>query len=127
VVCCGATDDKDTLLLNEKGTSLYVHKKIGEEIRSISGHITVLEEIRLKYEDRDLLCVISAAILDNSCCGVGGCSFIEVPGYILSDHKEKSQDGSIVSKVEPVRKREDKEQISAVLKKLYPYSQIYFG
>ena len=113
--------------MNEKETSLYVHKKIGEEIRSISGHMTVIEEIRLQHEGRDLLCVISAAILDNSCCGVGGCSFIEVPGYILSDNKEKSQDGALVSKVEPVRENEEKEQITVALKKLYPYSQIYFG
>ena len=117
----------ESSILAQKEIKSYVHKEIGEEISSISGHMTILEENRFDYQGRDVLCVICAAVVDNSCCGVYGCLFVEVPGYVLSDNRGKSENAPVVSKVVPITGREAQEQISAALNRIYPYSQIYFG
>ncbi len=105
----------------------YIHKEIGQEIRSISGSLTILEEVRLSHQGRDLLCVVQVGIIDNACCGSGGCLFIEVPGYLLSRDRENDGTGQRTSQVMPVEDEAEKKAITAALNKLYPYSQIYFG
>ena len=77
----------------------YIHKEIGKEIHSISGYLMVLEEIRLNHRGQDLLCIVSVGVIDNSCCGAGGCLSLEVPGYILSS--EKNKEGQLISQVHP--------------------------
>jgi hypothetical protein len=103
----------------------YIHKEIGQEINSISGYLTLLEEIRLNHQGRDLLCIIQVGVVDNACCGSGGCLFVEVPGYLLGD-TEKDGNGQRVSRVMPVEDEEEKKAITAALNKIYPYSQIYY-
>jgi len=105
----------------------YIHKEIGQEIRSISGYLTIFDEIRLDHQGRDLLCIIQVGVIDNACCGSGGCLFIEVPGYLLSRDSEKDAAGQLISQVMPVEGEEEKREITVALNKLYPYSQIYFG
>ena len=103
----------------------YIHKEIGEEIRGISGYLTVLEEIRLNHRGQDLLCIVSVGVIDNSCCGVGGCLSLEVPGYIISS--EKNEKGQLISRVIPVEGEDEKREIAATLNTLYPWAQICFG
>ncbi len=103
----------------------YPHQGIGTEIRSISGYLTVLEEIRLNHGGRALLCIVSVGVIDNACCGAGGCLSIEIPGYILSS--EKNEQGQQISRVIPVEDQDEKTEIAAVLNKLYPYAQLCFG
>lgn len=61
----------------------YRHAEIGEEIRAIGGAYAVLREERLDWRGREVLVVIGAAQFDTSCCGVGGCGYALVPGYIV--------------------------------------------
>jgi hypothetical protein len=105
----------------------YTHKELGTEIRSISGYLTYLEERRLSFRGRDVLYIVGIGIIDNSCCGVGGCQFIEVPGYIMSWKNAVSQAGNVMSQVEPIGSEEDKKDIKAELEILYPHSQIIFS
>jgi hypothetical protein len=105
----------------------YLHQEIGEEIQFISGTLMVLEEIRLGHKGRDFLCIISVGIIDNACCGVGGCLLIEVPGYVLFWNREKNEAGQRISQVIPVEGENEKMEITATLNKLYPYAQIRFG
>jgi hypothetical protein len=103
----------------------YLHNEIGYEIRSISGSLTVLEEIVLDFQGRQLLCVVSVGVIDNACCGSGGCLLIEIPGYLVS--REMDDRGQKISKVMPVDDEKEINEIAAVLYKLYPNSQIRFG
>ena len=105
----------------------YLHREIGKEIRSISAGLTVLEEVRLTHEGRDLLCVLSAGVIDNACCGAGGCLLIEVPGYVFSWKSEKREAFQEVSQVIPIEGEDEKKEITAILNNLYPYAQIRFG
>ena len=80
----------------------YVHLELNEEISSISGHYIVLKEQRVPYKDRELLYLIGAAVIDNSCCGVGGFGFARVPGFVVEWKTKTTDEGKPVSLVEPI-------------------------
>jgi hypothetical protein len=105
--------------------NLYYHTEIGEEIRSISGSLTVLEEKVLDYQGRELLCIVQVGIIDNACCGSGGCLLVEVPGYLLS--REIDDRGRRISRVLPVEDDQEKAEITAALNKIYPHAQFRFA
>jgi hypothetical protein len=105
----------------------YTHKDIGEEISAISGYFTYLEESRLNVRGRDLLYAVGIGIVDNSCCGVGGCLFIEVPGYIVAWKNEVDKEGRWISRVDPVASEEEKNRIRKSLLEFYPWAQVTFG
>jgi hypothetical protein len=104
----------------------YVHQEIGKEVQSISATLTVFDEIHLDYKGREVLCILSAGVIDNACCGSGGCLLIEVPGILLSSDREKNETGQRISKVVPIEEEEEKKEISALLTKRFPSSQIRF-
>ncbi len=104
----------------------YTHEKLGEEVRSISGYYTITEEERLKYRGREILYTAGAAVIDNSCCGVGGCSFVNVPGYIVSWKEEGGDSSPAISEVEPIKEEDEQREIKELLIEKYPYAQINF-
>ena len=104
----------------------YIHHELGKDIRSISGYYTYLEQDRIKINGKDVLYVLGAGVIDNSCCGAGGCLFIEVPGYVTAWKSSLSADGRWISMVEPVTDENNKEDIRRALVKLHPHAQINF-
>ena len=104
----------------------YVHEALGKEVRSISGGYTLIEEERLCYRGREVFYVVGVAEVDNSCCGTGGCRFINVPGYVVSWKREKADFGMTVSEVETITAEEERKEIKHLLDKKYPHSQINF-
>jgi hypothetical protein len=104
----------------------YIHQEVGTEIQAISGHYTILEEGRLKQGERPFLYVLGVAVVDSSCCGTGGCRFLNVPGYVLSWKEKQSSEGSPVSEVETVVSEEDRKAVKAILDQRFPNSQIIF-
>jgi len=106
---------------------LYIHKDIGKEIRTISGYYTYIEEVRMNVQGRDVLYAVGVGVIDSSCCGVGGCLFIEVPGYIVSWKNGIDDGGHPVSRIELVVQEEDKNGIRQAISELYPNAQIIFS
>lgn len=104
----------------------YTHYELHSEVRTISGGYSYVKEEILSYKGRDILCVVGEGHVDNSCCGVGGCIFIDIPGYVLSLKKEKDESGLDVSEVEPVSDPEEKNEIATILQSSYPLAQIRF-
>lgn len=105
----------------------YVHKDIGMEIKTISGYFTYIEECRLGFRGREILCVRGVGVVDNSCCGVGGCSFIEVPGYIVSWKNAVDLVGHFISTIDLIESDEEKNGIKTTLNNHYPHSHVSFG
>jgi hypothetical protein len=105
----------------------YFHKELGTEIRSISGYLSYLEENRLSFQGRDVLYLVDIGIFDSSCCGPGGCQFIEITGYITSWKRERDRRGNFISQIDPIDSEEDQKEIKAELTKLYPSSQMSFS
>ena len=104
----------------------YIHKEIGIEVRAISGYYSYVEELRLDFRGRQVLSAVGIGVVDNSCCGVGGCYFIEVPGYVIPGERRTDANGNLVSEVDPIENEEDRKAIKAELNKLYPNTQVNF-
>jgi len=98
-------------------TKEYTHAELGEEVRSITGYYIPEKEIKLKYKNREFVYVFGAAVVDNSCCGVGGCGYALVPGYVVKWKSKKNKEGLPVSDVEPIRDDADKQAISDIVEK----------
>ncbi len=106
----------------------YTHQPIDNEmhINSISGYYTVEKEIKLHHKDQDILCIIGTGMVDSSCCGVAGCRYALVPGYISKWKKQINSDGLAVSEVEPVTDKDVQKIIGAQLTATEVISQINF-
>lgn len=102
----------------------YVHQEPGTEVRSISGYYTIQEEGRRENKGRQILYIVGAAVVDNSCCGSGGWRFLQVPGYIISWKTQKNDEGLFISEVEPILDEDERKEIQRILDKDYPQSQI---
>jgi len=105
----------------------YRHKELGTEIKVISGYFTYLEEERMTFRGRDVLYVVGVGVVDNSCCGVGGCLFIEVPGYVVSCKSDVDKEGRWISRIDAIEKDDEKEGIRRALEECYPHAQFNFS
>lgn len=94
----------------------YIHIEPGQENRAIAGHYEVEEELRLSVGQREILCILGYVCWDNTCCGAGGCRYVNVPGYILDYKKNIDNEGRPVSLVEKVTDKEEQKQIRNLLK-----------
>ena len=104
----------------------HIHQPPGTEIRCVGGHYTITEEGRMSHQGRILLYEVGVAVVDNACCGTGGCRFIHVSGYIKSWQRQTGPDGLPISIVEPVADIEDRKIIKKLLDQKFPYSQVSF-
>ena len=94
----------------------YTHIEPDQENRAIAGHYEVEKELRLLVGEREILCILGYVCWDNTCCGNGGCRYVNVPGYILDYKKDVDQDGRPISRVERVTDEEEQRQIRALLR-----------
>ena len=94
----------------------YVHQKIGEEVQALAGYYTVTDEMRLKYNGREVLCVIGICAIEASCCGSRSFRYALVPGYLVTWKGKTDKSGLPVSEVEPVTDEAAKQQIVVTLR-----------
>ncbi len=80
----------------------YVHYELNREVTAIGGHYVLTKEVRLPFCGREAFYVVGYAVVDNSCCGVGGMAYALVPGFILDWKIRTCNDGRAVSLVEPI-------------------------
>lgn len=80
----------------------YIHPGINQNIKT-TGHGISRKEVRLDYNGRVILYVVSEKVMvDASRCGVDICRIATVPGYIIRWHAGTDIEGRSVSEVEPV-------------------------
>ena len=104
----------------------YTHLKLNEAAYSIAGYYTLEKEVRLKYNNSEVLYVIGQAVIDSSCCGVGSWEYAIVPGYIISWQNMKNEAGLPVSEVEPISDEGARNNIKQVIQTNEAISQIEF-
>lgn len=104
----------------------YVHQDLGNEVTALAGYYVPLEEMRLEYRGREFLCVSGISVIENSCCGRGGCSYAIVPGYIVNWQSKKNESGLSITEVEPVTDAAAKKEISEALKRDKFYGSVEF-
>jgi hypothetical protein len=104
----------------------YTHVELNKEVQSISGYYVLEEEKVLKHNGRDVLYLIGHGVVDSSCCGIGGCRYALVPGYITGWKNRKDDAGKPVTEVEPIPDDESKSEILDMIKKDEMVNQIQF-
>jgi len=107
-------------------TQEFVHPKLGQEVTAIGGHYVFGKEIRLPYKGREILYFVGYAVLDSTCCGVGGTAYVLVAGYISQWKYKKSHNDFPVSQVEPIHARIDEKQIRNLIQKKEMVYQVTF-
>jgi len=94
----------------------YAHQELNKDIPTPSGYYTPSKEVRVKYDGREVLYVLSQAVIDSSCCGAGEFNSALVPGYIVKWRAEKNKDGRPVSEVEPITDEGVRDAIMKIIK-----------
>ena len=107
----------------------FVHPKLGREVTAIGGHYVFGKEIRLRlpYNGREVLYFVGYAVLDSTCCGVGGTAYVLVSGYIRQWKYKKNQNDDPVSLVEPVHDQTVQKKIRNLIQKKEMVYQVTFG
>ncbi len=104
----------------------YTHE-LNREVRSISGGYEFEKEGNLQIDGREVLYVVGNAIVDSSCCGVGGCRYALVPGYVRQFKTRQDEQGLWISEVEPIIDIATRQEITRVLKEKEIVQQVQFS
>ena len=104
----------------------YTHE-IGREVRSISGGYELEKEGKFEIDGREVLYVVGNAVVDSSCCGVWGCRYALVPGYVKKFKTRQDEQGLWISEVEPIIDRTTRQEITRVLKEKEIVQQVQFS
>ena len=107
-------------------TQDFVHPELGREVTAIGGHYVFGKEIRLPYNHRNLLYFVGYAVLDSTCCGVGGCAYVLVPGFIRQWKYKKNRDGCFISKMDPIRDLAVQKDVRRLIQKKEMVFQVTF-
>jgi hypothetical protein len=103
----------------------YTHE-LNQEIRSISGGYELDTELRVPWGGRQVLCVLGNAKLDASCCGLWGCRYALIPGYVVEWKCGKRREGQFFSKVETIRDERTRQELTVLLQSKEGVSQVRF-
>ena len=104
----------------------YTHLELNKEVNSIAGYYVPQKEVRLKYDNREVLYVIGQAVIECSCCAAGSWGYAIVPGYILKWQDETNKAGLPVSEIEPISDEEARKNISRIITEVEAVSQVEF-
>jgi len=104
----------------------YTHLQLDEDLYCPAGYYTPQKEVRLKYNDREVLYVAGCAVMDSSCCGYGRWAYVVVPGYIVSWQNRTNEAGLPVSEVEPISDKAAREDIRRIIQEAESTSLIEF-
>jgi hypothetical protein len=108
-------------------TQDFLHPLIGEEITSIGGHYVFTHERRMRCGGYDLFYLTGYAVLDSSCCGVGGTAFAFVPGIVADWKYRRREDGRSLSRLRPVADEALQRDIRRLIKQRESILQVDFG
>jgi hypothetical protein len=104
----------------------YTHAPLGREVEALAGYYVIGAENRLSFEGREVLVATGHMIIDNACCGAGGCGFALVPGYVLRWKAAQNEKGEPVTEVEPIREEREKEALRTLILQSERVQQVNF-
>lgn len=104
----------------------YVHQELNQEITAVGGHYALVKEVCLPFRGRKVLYLVGYGIFDTTCCGIGGCTYALVPGFILDWKSKTNGDGLAVSRVEPIRDEAVRKEVQRLIKGKEIVQQVRF-
>ncbi len=97
-------------------TKEYIHAELGEEVQALSGYYVAVDEIKVPYKDKEVLCLIGEYVTDGWCCGRSESRYAQVAGYVVEWKSLKSDNGTSVSMVEPINHEREIRELSDIIK-----------
>jgi len=101
------------------------HPKVGEEVRSIAGYYVFEREEVMAHGGRKLLYWVGYGLLDTCPCGVAGCGFALVGGYLKESGKGISAQGTPIGSVEEVPPGQ-RDEVAALIRRKESVRQVNF-
>ncbi len=98
-------------------TERVVHPRLNQQVTAIGGWYALVQEARLPYQGREILYWVGYGAFDTTCCGVGGCGYALVAGFVIEWKREINTDGLPVSVVEPIRDEATQTQVRKLIQK----------
>lgn len=95
--------------------NVYVHYPLNQEITAIGGHYVITKELRMPIAGREVLVTVGYGVMDTTCCGLGGCAYATVYGYIKDWKRERNDDGYDISRTESIGESSVKQQLTEQL------------
>jgi hypothetical protein len=105
----------------------HTHDYVNREVRAIGGHYMFTKEVKMHFNERDILYLVGHGVVDTSCCGLGGVAYALVCGFVVSWKNKKNYDGVPVSEVEPIRDTVLQSNIRRRIQNEEIVSQVIFG
>ena len=105
----------------------FAHPELGQEVTAIGGHYVFTRETRLPYNGQEILYFVGYAVLDTSCCGVGGCAYVVVPWYIRQWKYKKNQHSVFISKVAQIRDQSVQKKVRNLIQNKEMVYQVIFS
>ena len=85
---------------------------------------TVEEEQLVPFLGREVLCEIGHALVDSSCCGVGGFRFAHVAGFVYQYRTKQDRLGRWISEIEPIEDEMIRTKLAKLLKEEHTVQQV---
>lgn len=105
----------------------YPHPELNREVDAIGGHYVITKEVRLPYNNQELLYVVGTAMVDKTCCGFTGCGFATVAGFVRRWKYRQNDHQADVSAVDRVTSEKMRRDIQQLIEKTEWVSQINFN
>ena len=94
----------------------YIHAELGKEVYALSGYYVAVDEKKMPYNGREVLCFIGEYETHGWCCGKSESSYAQVAGYIVNWKSKKDAFGTPISEVEPITDEKEKRDLNALIK-----------
>ena len=104
----------------------FTHPDLGQEVTAIGGHYVFGKEIRMSYDSREILYFVGYAVLDSTCCGVGGVAYVLVAGFIRRWKFKKNQNDCYISQIEPIGDQAVQKELRNAIQKREMVFQVTF-
>lgn len=105
----------------------YSHPRLNEPVTAIGGHYVLVKEERLPFRGREVLYLVGYAVIDTSCCGIGGYGYALVPGFVVEWKARTDDQGRPVSRIEPIRDEAVRHEVARLIRQREPVHQVTFG
>jgi len=104
----------------------YTHLKLNEDLHCIAGYYTPQKEVKLKYNNREVLYVIGQVVIEAACCGNNSWRYALVPGYIINWQNKRNEADLPVSEVEPISDEETRNNVRQIIQNKETIAQVQF-
>lgn len=103
----------------------YIHD-LNKEVRSISGWYSFHREEKISHQGKEFLYLVGVGVVETSCCGVGGCAYVLVPGAVINWKMRANEEGLWISQVEPVTDEALQKELTQIILQKETVSQVQF-